>query len=264
MPPSTAGEARETPAATCSGMAFHDQCKFEIRCEWGQAGVEALVPNADVAIIVDVFSFSTAVDVATSRGATIFPYRWKDESAEAYAKSLHAQLVDVTRSTERWSLSPASLALVPPGTRLVLPSRNGATLSLLTGEVPTLTGCFRNAKAVAEEAQQLGRRIAVIAAGERWQDGSLRPALEDWMGAGAIIQCLNGKRSPEAESAAAAFAYAQGALAKYLSQCSSGRELTENGFEGDIEFASANNISSNAPMLRDLAFTGLMPDRPAT
>src|SRR5258708_36458772 len=100
----------------------------------------------------DVFSFSTAVDVAVARGATIFPYRWKDESAIEYSKSLGADLVDVTRSKEGWSLSPASLSSVPCGARLVLPSANGATLSLLTGGGPTLTGFFRDAKALAESA----------------------------------------------------------------------------------------------------------------
>src|SRR2546427_7884534 len=125
-------------------MPFSVQCPFAIRCEWGQGGVGVLAGTSDVVIIVDVFSFSTAVDVAVARGATIFPYHWKDESAIEYAKSLGAHLVDVTRSKERWSLSPASLSLVPCGARLVLPSENGATLSLLTGGVPTLAGCFRN------------------------------------------------------------------------------------------------------------------------
>ncbi len=72
-------------------MPFYDQCHSEIRCEWGQRGVDVLAMNSDVVIIVDVFSFSTAVDVAVSRGATILPYRSKDESALEYAKSLHAR-----------------------------------------------------------------------------------------------------------------------------------------------------------------------------
>jgi len=210
-----------------------------------------LAPNAEVVIIVDVFSFATAVDVAVARGATIFPYRWKDESAVEYAKSLRADLVDVTRSKERWSLSPGSLSSVPCGARLVLPSQNGATLSLLTGKVPTFAGCFRNAKAVAESAQLLGKRIAVIPAGERWPDGTLRPALEDWIGAGAIIHHLKGTRSPEAASATAAFSNAHSSLIQCLRRCSSGRELVEHGFESDISYASDLDISSIAPILRN-------------
>src|ERR1041385_3334060 len=118
-------------------MPFYDQSAFDIRCEWGQKGVEVLAGNSDVIIIVDVFSFSTAVDVAVARGATIFPYRWKDETALEYAKTLDAELVDATRSKGSWSLSPASLISVPAGTKLVLPSSNGATLSLLTDRKTT-------------------------------------------------------------------------------------------------------------------------------
>ena len=43
------------------------------RCEWGCEAVNALAP-ADVVIVVDVFSFSTCVDVAVSRGVTMIPY----------------------------------------------------------------------------------------------------------------------------------------------------------------------------------------------
>lgn len=37
---------------------------------------------------------------------------------------------------------------------------------------------------------KLGRTVAVIPAGERWADGSLRPAIEDLLGAGAFIREL--------------------------------------------------------------------------
>ena len=67
---------------------------------------------------------------------------------------------------------------IPADVRLVLPSPNGATLSLETGELPTFTGCLRNAQAVAQALQGIGPKISLIPAGERWKDGSLRPAVE--------------------------------------------------------------------------------------
>lgn len=62
-------------------LMIYNQQEFEIRMEWGLKGVEMLAPVSDVMIIVDVLSFSTCVDIATQRGAVIYPYRWKDESA---------------------------------------------------------------------------------------------------------------------------------------------------------------------------------------
>jgi 2-phosphosulfolactate phosphatase len=231
-------------------MAFYDQSEFSIRCEWGLRGLEALLPTSDVVIIVDVFTFSTAVDVAVARGAHIFPFRAKDETAAEFAKSVGAHLADPNRTPHSWSLSPGSLAMIPRETRLVLPSPNGSTLSLACGGLPTFAGSIRNSQAIAEAAQNAGTRVSVIAAGEQWPDGTIRPALEDWIGAGAIIANLYGSRSPEAESAEATFLNAQCDLLKVLQQSSSGKELIERGFGKDVECASALNDSRVAPILR--------------
>ena len=187
-----------------------DQTGFDIRCEWGAAGVAELADTSDAMIIVDVLSFSTCVTIAIERGTIIFPYRWRDGSASEYARGLGALVASSRREAgDGYSLSPASLMRIAAGTRLVLPSPNGATLSLAVGRAPTLAGCLRNAAAVARAAQQIGPRISVIPAGERWADGSLRPAIEDLIGAGAIVHRLTGARSPEAAIAEQAFVTAQ-------------------------------------------------------
>jgi 2-phosphosulfolactate phosphatase len=229
-------------------MTF-DQAEFELRCEWGEHGVAHLAPLSNAIIIVDVLSFSTCVDIAVSQGSMVFPYRWKDESAARFAASVGAELADGQRRESRYSLSPASLVSIPRGTRLVLPSPNGATLSFGTGATPTLTGCLRNGRAVAAAAQEYGRRIAVIPAGERWRDGRLRPAFEDWVGAGAILSHLPGVLSPEAQAAVAAYHRARQDLASRVKRCSSGKELIERGFEHDVALASALDVSACVPML---------------
>jgi 2-phosphosulfolactate phosphatase len=149
-----------------------------VRFEWGRRGLEAIGPGSDVIIVVDVLSFSTCVDVATSRGAVVLPYRWRDESAAAYAAANDAVLAGNDRlAAEGYSLSPASLERIPAGTRLVLPSPNGSTLSLLAATYgTTLTACLRNSAAVAAAARRLGGAVAVVACGEQWPDGGLRPA----------------------------------------------------------------------------------------
>lgn len=232
-------------------MAFYDQSEFDIKCEWGIKGVEALAPISDVIVIVDILSFSTSIDIATDRGAFVFPYQWKNESAIEYARSIGAELADPTRKTGVWSLSPASLTSIPAETKLVLPSPNGSTLSLATGKTPTFAGCLRNAQAVAQACLQFGKRISVIAAGERWPDQTLRPAIEDWIAAGCIISFLNGSLSPEAQVAKDAFQASRETLRERLRVCSSGKELIERGFMSDVEFAMQFNVSTNVPILKD-------------
>lgn len=84
-----------------------------------------------------------------------------------------------------------------------LPSPNGSTVSTTAGAIATFTACLRNCRAVAAHALTRGLRIAVVPAGEQWGDGALRPAIEDLIGAGAVLACLPGRPSPEAETAIA-------------------------------------------------------------
>ncbi|MGD1861448.1 MAG: 2-phosphosulfolactate phosphatase [Leptolyngbyaceae cyanobacterium] len=230
-----------------------DQADFDIRCEWGQQGVLQLAPISDVVIIVDVLSFSTCVDVATSRGAIAFPYQWRDQSAQAFADSMEAELA-TKRGTGKYSLSPASLLSISPGTRLVLPSPNGSTLSLATGATPTIAGCLRNAKAVAFAAMNYGPKIAVIPAGERWEDHSLRPAIEDWIGAGAILSHFAGRLSPEAQLAVATYQSLCPNLERLIRQCGSGQELIEAGFEQDVDLSLQLSVSGCVPTLTEGAY----------
>ena len=236
-------------------MGTFDQAEYEIRCEWGPAGVEQLAPISDVVVIVDVLSFTTCVDIAVGRGATVFPCLWKDERAKELAEQHNAVLAS-RRGEGDFSLSPASLATIPQDMRLVLPSPNGSTLSMATGAVPTFAGCLRNASAVAVAAAAVGSRIAVIAAGERWQDGegSLRPAIEDWLGAGAILAQLPGRFSPEAQLAADSFKGALPTLGARVLGASSGKELAQRGFVEDVVLATQWNTSNCAPRLVDGAY----------
>ena len=235
----------------------YNQQEFDIKLEWGIRGVEELVPVSDVIIIVDVLSFSTCVDIATRNGATIYPYRWKDESAIEYANSLNAELADFKRKyTDGYSLSPTSLLNIKPNTKLVLPSPNGSTLTLSTKQSPTLCGCLRNAKAVATFAKSFGRKISIIPAGEQWNDNTLRVAFEDLIGAGAIISYLEGSLSPESKTALTVFKDLKPTILDQIKKCSSGKELIERGFEKDLLLACDLNTSNNVPVLSNNGYVG--------
>ena len=101
-------------------------------------------------------------------------------------------------------------------------------------------------------------RVALICAGERWPDGTLRPAVEDLWGAGALAALLlqGGWRdvAPEAIAAAAAFRAVQGGVGAALRACASGRELIDAGYPDDVEIAAELDRSASVPVLRDGAF----------
>jgi 2-phosphosulfolactate phosphatase len=117
-----------------------------------------------------------------------------------------------------------------------------------------VAGSIRNAAAVGDWLSREGESVSIIAAGERWEDGTSRFAVEDLLGAGAIIAHLGGQLSPEAASAAAAFDAVRHDLAAVLQRCSSGRELVERGFAGDVALAAELNVEGGVPILIDGAF----------
>jgi len=219
-----------------------------IRCDWARNGLEAIGRGAAV-VIVDVFSFGTAVTLAVERGA--FVYAWPGDAAGAADFAAREQAILCTdRSRTTFSLSPESLLRVERGTRLVLPSLNGASLVAAAAGIASavVVASLRNASAVARWLGGWHRPIAVIAAGERWPDDTTRFALEDWLGAGAVLAALGGAQSAEARSAAAAFTASRERLAEILGDAVSGRELVSRGFSADVALAADYDASAVVPV----------------
>jgi 2-phosphosulfolactate phosphatase len=237
-----------------------DQHNAACRCEWGVTGLDSLA-RADVVIVIDVLSFSTCVDIAVGRGAAILLHPWKDASARAFAAQQRAVLAGA-REESGFSLSPASFLGAPAGLRCVLPSPNGAALALgaAASGATVLAGCLRNAAAVAAAARSLGSTFNVCPAGERWPDGSMRFALEDWLGAGAILRALPGTRSAEAAAAIAAFESSENAISDLVAASASGQELIARGFARDVELAAQVDSSRHVAKLEHGAFIAF--DRP--
>lgn len=232
-------------------MVWYAQADYDVKLEWGPDGLKALKPYSDVIVIVDVLSFSTCVSVATAQGAIVFPFAWKDERAASFAREINAELAGKRDSAARLSLSPNSLRQLKSGERVVLPSPNGSQLSTETGDLPTIAASFWNAQSAALRAAELGRRITIIAAGERWQHSdTLRPALEDHLGAGAIASYLSGRKSPEAEAAETLFRSRKDSLREALRNCASGRELIAKGYTDDVDTSAEFNVTKVVPTLR--------------
>lgn len=276
------------------GGAPHAQTGHRVRFDWGLDGALAVASGADVAVVVDVLSFTTAVGVALDAGTEVLPYRWADDTAAAFAER-HDAVLARPRSAAGpgdLSLSPVSIRAASGVRRLVLPSPNGSTICWHLAEelgVPTvLAASLRNASAVARwvVGRPDARRttVAVVAAGERWPGGALRPAVEDAWGAAAVLRGLVGglvgellggpprpeappwetaspeaaaphALSPEARSVAALAPH--GDVAAELAGCASGRELVADGYAGDVRVAAEVDGSGVVPGLVDGRFVDL-------
>jgi len=240
---------------------FPGQGRHRVRFDWAGQGASAVTVDADVAVVVDVLSFTTTLTVALDRGTVVLPYRWNDDGAADYARQ-HDAVLAVGRSAAtagQISLSPGTVRNASPPTRLVLLSPNGSTIAhdLAETGVTCVGASLRNASAVAEWISRhhdpATATVAVIAAGERWPDGSLRPAVEDLWGAGALITALHTHGwptgSPEAQAAAAAWQCISTDVTSALFASASGRELADQGYAEDVTIAAEVDRSHSVPLL---------------
>lgn len=171
-----------------------DQSTYQVRLEWGVEGLGRLAP-ADVVVVVDVLRFSSTVADAVASGASV-------------------SLDDA----ERWS-------------------RNGAAVAAAAKDSVVLLGCLRNASAVAraiaelQERRQARTSVAVIAAGEADAAGAVRFAVEDQLGAGAIVAALTDlgidHTAPDAAVAAEGFRALRRALRHMINASGSAREIAD-------------------------------------
>ena len=170
-----------------------DQSTYQVRLDWGVDGVARLAP-ADIVVVVDVLRFSSTVIDAVASGQSV-----------------------AVADAEEWS-------------------RNGAAVAAAAApEATVLIGGIRNAAAVARAVQTIQERrqartsVAVIAAGEVTTAGRMRFAVEDQLGAGAIILALSDRgidhTAPDAAVAAEGFRALRGALRHMIGASGSGREL---------------------------------------
>lgn len=237
-----------------------------VRFDWGLAGAAELGRVCAVLVVVDVLSFTTSVEVAVGRGMRVHPFPWGEQAAE-YARRVGAVAAVGRREVtpaHPWSLSPAALRSAPAVGDLVLPSPNGSAIcaaATVTGQ-PVLAASLRNAPAVGRWLRREGygsteSPVGVVAAGEHWPDGALRPAVEDQFGAALVLDALATVPGGLSVEAAVALAVLAGVpdVPAAIRGCVSGRELIERGFAQDVEIAAQIGVSKVVPVLRNGVFS---------
>lgn len=245
---------------------LHNRCHVD----WGIDGVARAARDGDIVVIVDVLSFSTSVVTAVAHGATIYPCSWGN-NPEELAKKVRGEVAvkrrDVPRKG-RFSLSPLTYVGIQPGAHIVLTSPNGATCSVMAQKAPhAFVGSLINAAAVAKAIIVLmkssDKKVTIISCGELIVHGAqlkhFRFALEDYLGAGAILSLLPFDKSPEAEVCVSSFLSHQGDLTRLLLGCVSGREQVDGGFAADVEFAARLNSFDTVPILQNGSIGNFRP-----
>jgi 2-phosphosulfolactate phosphatase len=219
------------------------QLAYQCRLEWGYDGAQRAAARQDILVVVDTLRFSTTTVVAVAHGANVRP--------ETDSSSLlhHSQ----------WeTLSPGSYECAVPGARVTLRSPNGATCCRYGETAPYLfVASLINARAAAQAITAVldgaEQGISVIACGERRglvaADGPLRFAIEDYLGAGALLSYLDLTKSAEARVCQAAFEGSCDALPALLGESTSGWELRHRGLEDDVRYAAQLNALEAVPVL---------------
>lgn len=91
---------RSAPELWCIGcrihsvISAHQQVSYGVRFEWGLSGARAVSPGCELAVVVDVLSFTTTLSVALDAGIAVLPDRFpcaatrprpRQHEAEMYA-----------------------------------------------------------------------------------------------------------------------------------------------------------------------------------
>lgn len=242
-------------------LTIFTQDGYRCRLDWGHHGARQAAERGDITVIVDTLSFSSAVATAVQHDAVIYPCATTDD-LEALGRR-HGAEIAVRRhevpAKGRFSLSPLTYVGIEAGTRIIIASPNGAACSAHGRSAPhLLVGALNNARAVAAAVSSLLDRtplaVTVVACGERWktptEDGAIRFALEDYLGAGAILSRLSHDPSPEARACAAAFVGSRDDLPRLIEDCGSGRELRAMGFGQDAAHAAKLDCYDAVPVMR--------------
>jgi 2-phosphosulfolactate phosphatase len=244
--------------------ATSSQHPHRLRLEWGRRGVREAAERGDVVVIVDVLRFSSCVASAVSRGASVYPCAWAEE-ADELAKRIDGYVARAPGSPTRFALVP-TFSDAAAEDRIVLRTLNGAECTVLASTAPrVLAGSLLNASAVGASISAViassEQCVTIVACGERLTkpapgDEEMRFAIEDYLGAGAILSAAGGDLSPEAQVCASAFDGSRDRLLELLLECASGRQLRDWALEDDVRFSARLDACGVVAELHDSRYEG--------
>jgi 2-phosphosulfolactate phosphatase len=234
-----------------------------VQLAWGRRGAQDGAARGDILVVVDTLRFSTAAATAVHHGGFIYPCAPDETLYNALAQRISGEVALFRAANapppSRFTLSPRSFLGIEPGTRVVLPSPNGAACCQVGSRAPALfVGALVNAQAVAAAISHLLTRasqlnVTVLACGERWrapaEEGVLRFAVEDYLGAGAILSAVPFPQTTDAHVCVATFHALRDQLEAVLWGCESGQQLRGKGLEADVRHAAQLNVYDTAPAL---------------
>lgn len=232
--------------------------------------------SATIFVVVDTLRASSTIVTLLERGVPeIVPAASVDE-----ARELRSRLPDHLLCGESGGLPPQGFdygnspaefaALALDGRPAILATSNGTRiLSRLAEGAAVVVGAPLNreaaARALSSLAAEHGGEVSIVCAAAP----SGAPALEDALGAGAIVEAalrLDPSLEPTdaARLARDAFLTASGNLAAALAAGRHGKELIEAGFAADVERCARLDASDVVPRLgrRDDGLLALRASRP--
>lgn len=202
-----------------------DQSAYQVRFEWGAAGLQRLAP-ADVVVVVDVLRFSSTVTDAVASGRTV-------SLAEAAG----------------WSRNGATVA------------QAAGAATVLLGSLRNASAVARTVLDLQSRRQQR-TSVAVIAAGELTDAGDLRFAVEDQLGAGTIIAALSDlgadHTSPEAAAVCESARGLRRAMRHLLTASGSGKEIAD-GVGATARIEAAGLVPTETAAAAEVDATDVVP-----
>jgi 2-phosphosulfolactate phosphatase len=198
--------------------AAHAQSDYQIRLEWGAAGLARLAP-ADVVVLVQTLGLSARALDACEKGDTL-DLAIDDDAAASLARAAEAG-----------------------GAHAVIGGlRNAAAVAVHVMEVQRTRG--------------LRTSISIIAAGyaDDADAARVRFAVDDLLGAGAVVAALGDlgidHASPDAAVAGEGFRALGGAVRHLLTASGTGRALAAEGRRDEVLAGATRDAASVVPVLR--------------